>query len=127
MTSNRKHIMTTKHYDDAEVPLSAPMLKMAIKQNQVSKYSNITRLSLANTTKDISPFLVMDLTEDQVASINEYDEALTRASYVTLQDIKNLKNLMNPDIPDISDKFMLMLKWYTNLNLDLFSKTIPFF
>ena len=32
---------------------------------------------------------------------------------------------MNPEIPDTADGFMLLLKWYANLNFAKFSETIP--
>ena len=83
--------MSTTHYDDIWVPLSPPLLKMDIKRNWMGKDSNITRPTLVNSTDGPYPFLVMDLTEDQVTSINEDDESLIRAYYVTLQNIKNLK------------------------------------
>ena len=83
--------MNTTHYDDVEVPLSDPLLKMDINQNWVGKDINITRPLLVNATDAISPFLVLDLTEDQVVSIFGDYGALPRASYVTLQDIKKLK------------------------------------
>ena len=102
--------MIIKHYDDAEVPLSTPLLRMAIKQNWVSKDRNITRPYLVNSTDRIYPFLVLYLMEDQVSSINEDDKALARASYITLQDIKNLKNIMTPEILDTANGFMLLLK-----------------
>ena len=93
MTIIWKHIMTTTHYDDAEIPLSAPQYKTDTNRNWVGKYSNINLPSLINATNGISPFLVLDLTEYQVASTNKDNDALTRASYVTLQDIKILKNV----------------------------------
>ena len=83
--------MNTKNYHYAEVPISAPLLKMAIKWNWLGKYNNITRPLLVNATVSLSPFLVLDLMEDQVVSINEDDDALEWASYITLQDIKHLK------------------------------------
>ena len=84
MTIIRTHIMSSTHYADAEVPLLAPLLKMAIKQNWVGKDTNINRPSLVNATNGIYPFIVLDTTEEQVSSINEDDEALSRSSYVTL-------------------------------------------
>ena len=81
---------------------------MVNKRIWTGKDSNITRPLLVNYTKGLSPFLVLDLTEDQVASINKYDDALTRALYVTLQDIKKLKNLMTLEILDTADRFMIM-------------------
>ena len=64
---------------------------MAIKQNWVGKDSNITQPPLVNTPIGLSPFLDLDMVEDQVASINEDDDALARSLYVTLQDIYFLK------------------------------------
>ena len=91
MTIIRCHIITTTHYDDAEVPLSAPLLKIDIKQNFVGKDTNITCPSLVNSAKGLFPFLFLDLKEYQVASINKDVYALTRASCVTLQYINILK------------------------------------
>jgi hypothetical protein len=50
------------------------------------------------------------MTEDQVAQINVEDDALSWASYVTLQDIKNLKKPITPEIQKLVDNFMLLLK-----------------
>ena len=119
--------MTTIHYDDLEVPLSNPLLKMAIKRIWVGKDSNITRPLPVNANERLSPFLVMYLMEDKVASTNEDDDALTQELYVTLQNIKNLKQLITPEIRDIDDAFMLLLKRYENLNFYLFSNTRPLF
>ena len=113
-------MMQSSHY-------RPPLLKMDIKRNWMGKNSNITRPSLVNTTDRISPLIVLCLTEDQVASTNEDDDALTRAYYITLQDIKNLKKRMSAEIPDISDGFMLLLKRYANLNFALYSERIPLF
>ena len=96
MTIIWKHIMITTHYDDAEVPLSAPLIKMDIKRNWVVKDRNITCPLLVNATNGLSPFIVLYMMEYQVAYINKYDEALNWASYVTLQDINNLKKMMTP-------------------------------
>ena len=87
MTIIHNNITNTTNYDDVEVPLSFPLLNMAIKRNWVGKDSNITRPLLFNSNERLSPFLVIDLTEDQVASINKDDDTLTQASYITLQEI----------------------------------------
>ena len=76
-----------EEHRDYNTLISAPLIKMSIKRNWVGKNSNITRPLLVNATDGLSPFLDLVLTEDQVASINEDDESLERALYVTLQDI----------------------------------------
>ena len=123
--SNKNDHNLEEHHDYNTL-LSAPLIKMSIKQNWVGKNSNITRPLLVNATGGLSPFLVMVLTEDQVASINKDDEALAQALYVTLQDIMFLK-LMTPEIPDTADGFVVLLKRYANLNFSLFSKTSTLF
>ena len=100
---------------------------MALKRNWVGRDSNISRPSILNATDGLSPFLVIDMTEDQVAEINEDDDALSRASYVTLQDIKTLKKQITPKIPQEGDQFMLLLKRYANLLFALFSELSPMF
>ena len=99
--------MSTTLYDDAEVPISPPPLNMAIKRNWMGKDSNITRPLFVNAIYGLSPFLILDMTEDQVSPINEDYEALTRESYVTVEDINSFKNLMTPDIPDTAVGYMM--------------------
>ena len=79
MTIIRNNITNKKNYDDVEVTLSVPLLNMAINRNWVGKDINTTRPFIFNSTKGLSPFLVIDLAEDQVASINKYNDALTQS------------------------------------------------
>ena len=71
--------MNKTHYDDDT------------KKLLVRKYGNIAHPSLINATDSLSPFLVLDLTEYQVSSINKDDGYLTQVLCVTLRYIKNSK------------------------------------
>ena len=123
----RKHIMLHYKYDDAEIPITATMLKNINKRNWLGKDGNIKRPSLLNASEGISPFVVLDLDEDEVAKINDTEDALTRASTVTMQDIASLKKKMTPKIPTTAEDFMLLLKRYANLLFALFSPDCPFY
>ena len=61
--------MSTTQYDDAEVPLSAPLLKMAIKKNWVGKDSNITCPYLSNSTGEISSAIQLRIRTDNYRSL----------------------------------------------------------
>ena len=123
----RKHIMLHVKYDDADIPITATLLKNINKRNWLGKEGNIKRPSLLNASEGLSPFIVLDLDEDEVARLNDTDDALTRASTVTMQDIANLKKKLSPKIPQTADEFMLLLKRFANLLFALFSEECPFF
>ena len=127
LTLIRKHLMATAYFDDADVPVTSTLLKNINKRNWLGKDGNIRRPSLLNATEGLSPFIVLDLDEDEVARINDTEDALTRASAVTMQDISNLRQRLKPKIPATADEFMLLLKRYANLLFALFTADCPFF
>ena len=127
LTVIMKHIMQNSYYDDAEVPITRPLLKMILKRQWTGKDGNITRPSMATSNEGLSPFAVLDLDEDAVARINDADDALARASLMTFQDLKKLRNSNRSKVPESSDEFMLTLKRYANLICAIFSDDCPYF
>ena len=59
VTIIRKWIMSNEFYDDAEVPLTANILKMALKRSWTGKDGNIMRPSLINAIEGLSPFAIV--------------------------------------------------------------------
>ena len=127
LTVIMKHVMNNPFFDDAEVPITRPLLKMILKRQWTGKDGNITRPAMSNSSEGLSPFAVLDIDEDEVARINDADEAFTRASLMTFQDLKKLKNATKPKIPETSDEFMLTLKRFANLLFSIFSDDCPLF
>ena len=84
-----KWLMTTYHYDDADVPLTAPLLKIIQKRSWVGKDGNVTRPSLAHAMDGLSPFLMLDLSKDEVATINNEVDLLKNASLISIKDLRN--------------------------------------
>ena len=90
----RKWIATTIYYEDAEVPLTEPLLKMVHKRACVGKDGNVTRPSLLHAMEGLSPFMMLDLSEDEVATINNKADLIQRASLVSVQYLRGLKRHM---------------------------------
>ena len=116
-----KHIMDNFRYDDAEVPLTHSVLKMVCKRNWTRKEGNVNRPSYVNANEGLSPFILLDLSEDEVAVINDEDDAFGTASHITVAQIKAIKTRSKATVPATQEKFMLLLKRYANLLFALFS------
>ena len=127
LTIIRNWIRSNIKYDDADVPLTALLTKMILKRNWIGKDGNIRRPSILHANDGLSPFIVLDLNEDEVAHINEEEDALQAASLITLQDIKNLKHKVKPKVPETAEDFVLLLKRYANLLFALFTSESPFY
>jgi hypothetical protein len=65
--------MNNQFYKEADVPLTAALLKMVAKQSWAGKDSNIKCPSILQAAEGLSPFLVYDFTEDEVAVLNDLD------------------------------------------------------
>jgi hypothetical protein len=76
--------------------------------------SNINRPALLNATSGLTPFAVLDLTEDEVAAINDKDDALQAASHVTWEQMKAVKRKNVASIPETSEKFLCLLWRFGN-------------
>ena len=75
----------------------------------------------------LSPFLMLDLSEDKVVSINDEADLIHRASVVSVQDLRLFKRKMQINVPQTAEDFLLLLKRFVNLIFALFSKQSPLF
>ena len=83
----RKNIENNFIFDDADVPLTAQLVRMVNKQSWYGKESNTHRPSILNATEGLSPFIVLDLDGDEVTRLNYDTDALHTASHTTVEDI----------------------------------------
>jgi hypothetical protein len=123
----RKQIMTNTRYEDADVALTNTILKMAVKRKWLGGESNVECPSYSNATDGLSPFILLDLNEDEVADLNADDEAVALASSVTPNELKALKLRQKAIVPSSSEKFLLLLMSYANLLYALFGADCPLF
>ena len=112
--------MSNTFYDDAGIPLTAPLLKMIIKRAWTRKDGNMNRPSLLHAMDGLSPFTMLDLSEDEVAMLNNEDDLITSAYLVSVDDLRKQRKKLKVCIPAEVDEFMLMLKRYANLVYAIF-------
>ena len=120
--------MSINGFNDAEIIITTALLKMAlVKRAWIGKDSNITRPLLLYANEGLSPFGCLDLNEDKVAAINQHEEALSRATSVSISNIKLHKSKFVAKVPTDGAEFILLLKRFTNLIYVLFGAECPFF
>ena len=83
--------------------------------------------SLNNATEGLSPFCVLELSMDEVATINDRYDTLKKASAVTVGDVDKAKASVKASVPDTADEFITLLKQYANLLFALFLGDCPLF
>ena len=84
----QKFLMSNWFYDDADVPLTSPLLNMIIKRAWTWKDVNINRPSLLYAMEGFSTFTMLDLSEDEVALLNNEYDLITSASLVSVADLR---------------------------------------
>ena len=74
-------------FNDMEVPLYPTLAKTIVKRDLIASYiGNIE--ALANAARFLSPFLMGDLTEEDVALIQQEHKNLINASLVSTSEVK---------------------------------------
>ena len=116
-------VMSNIFYDDANVPLTAPLLKMIIKRAWTGKDGNMNRPSLLHAMDGLSPFTVLDLSKDEVVMLNNEYDLITSESLVSVDDLRKQRKKLRVCIPAEADGFMLILKLYANLLYGIFWET----
>jgi len=109
------------------MPHTAPLIKMVQKIMWVEKEGNASRPSVMHAMDGLSPFFMLDLSEDEVASINDEADLLNQASLVSVKDLRLLKKRMKISVPESAEEFMLVLKRYANLLFVIFIPRCPLF
>ena len=127
MTTIQKAIMTIVYYDDADVPLTAPLLKMIMKRSWTGRDGNVTRPLIVQAMEGMSPFTILDLDGDQVALLNDKEDLINSASLVSVNDLRAQQKKMKISVPFDATELLTMIKRYTNLTYYVFSETCPLF
>jgi hypothetical protein len=124
-TRNQIIINTLKNimFDDAEIPITAPLLVMIRKRKWLSDDPVATYRTAA---KGLSVFAVGTLTEDEVAIINDTMEALEQATTTTAKEYKDVTSI-KAKVPKEAHDFLLLLKTFANLLYALFGSSCPLY
>jgi hypothetical protein len=124
-TRNQIIIATLKNilFEDAEIPVTAPLLLMIRKRKWLSDDPTATHRTAA---KGLSIFAVAPMTEDEVALINDTMEALEQATTTTAKEYKDVTRI-KAKVPEDAHDFMLLLKTFANLLYALFGSNCPLY
>ena len=112
-------------YRDAEVQCTPELFKM-IKKRDWMGGDNSKRPLFGNAMKGLSPFSMLDLSEDEVSDLMAIDAALQLASTTTVADYKP-KSSFYAKVPESAEDFMVMIKRFANLLFALFGGACPLF
>ena len=119
----RERCRSNLKYDDAPVPLLAPLLK-TIRTREWSGDSGTH--TLVSAVKGLSPFLLIELTEENEAAWNEEYKLLEKATMQSLADIKKTTKL-EARIPQSFSSLQQTLKAFGNLLFALFGALCPLY
>ena len=74
-----------------------------------------------NAARGVSPFVVVDLTEEDVAIMQQDHKGLLNASLVSTLEVKETRTKLIASTPTESEGLMMMIKIFSNLLFAPFS------
>ena len=113
----RRHVK----YDDAPVPLLATLLK-TIRNKEWSGDSGVS--TLVSAVKGLSPFLMLEISEEEEARWNEQFEMMEEATLYSLEDLK-VTTKLEAKVPSGFHDLRQCLKAFGNLLFALFGAMCP--
>jgi hypothetical protein len=128
---DRAHIIShaierTFMYEDAEVPLYPSLVKMILTRKWTGNDLG-RRPAYIHAAAGLSPFAMVDLSEDDVALMQQDYDDLTNASSVSPSEYRAARAKLVAKTPEDGDSFMLMLKRYVNFLFALFQGASPLY
>ena len=128
---DRDHIVAetlnnTARFEDAEIPVYPELKKMILKRNWVGGEAG-GNPKYAYACYGLTPFAMLDLTEDQIATMELDQHFLRESSNVTPQDIKASKGKLQATVPTDGTKWKQIILRFTNLLLLLFKGDCPLY
>ncbi len=110
---------------DEEVQLYSELNKCIVDRDWTGGEQS-TRPTLENVAKGISPFAMLDITDEEVAIMTQDQFDIDTATTVTVSDVKKKsKSKVKAVVPSTSEKFLAMLKRFANLLCAIFSSQRP--
>ena len=85
------------------------------------------QLLLLHAMEGLSPFTMLDLSEDEVDLMNNEEDLISSASVVSVANLRLQRRQLKTCIPSEANEFMLILKIYANRVYATFSEACPLF
>ena len=78
-----------------------------------------------NVARGLSPFAMLDFTDENVALMQQDHEDMLNASLVSTSEAKETRTKLKSSTSIESEGFIMMLKIFANLLFPLFSSSFP--
>ncbi len=111
-------------YDEAEIPIYPELLRTIIKRTWTAQDLG-KRSAYANAAKGVTPFAMIDLSDNDVAEMYMTAADVSQATYVTSGEVTKLREKLKATVPASTDKLILKLKRYTNYLYALYTSRCP--
>ena len=128
---DRDHIVAnvlngTLRFEDAEIPVYPELKKIILKRNWVGGEAG-GNPKFAYACYGLTPFAMMDLSEDQIAQMEFDQQFIQDSSTVTPADLRSSKQKLVAVVPASGTKWKNMLLKFTNLLFVLFKGECPLY
>ena len=128
---DRDHIVAnvlngTLRFEDAEIPVYPELKKMILKRNWVGGEAGGTP-KIAYACYGLTPFAMLELTEDQISQMEFDQQFITDSSTVTPNDLRASKQKLVAKVPQEGAKWKAMLLCFTSLLFVLFKGECPLY
>ena len=108
----RRWIASKPAYPEIDTPITVSLLKIIANADWCEGEDQVT---LANIMKGLSIFAMRPLTDDELSTMNDYDERLARATATTMQDVAGGSNKRKHSIPKTCEELEVYIKSLVNI------------
>ena len=119
-------LASKSRFEDVKIPIYPELKKMILERNWVGGEAGGAP-KLAYACYGITPFAMLDLSEDQIAEMEFTDSYLLAASSIAPTDVKESKSKLVATVPEDSQKWLQVLKRFTNLLFVVFTPSSPLY
>ena len=113
-------------YEDAKVLLYPALMKMILTRKWTENDMGECPAYI-NAAARLSPYAMVDLSDDDVELMKQEYEEIINASLVLNSQFKAARSKLGAHTPDEEEAFMVILKRFTNLIFALFDERSPFY
>ena len=113
-------------FENAEVPLYPELIK-TISRHDWTASALRKQAALVNVEKGISPFAMIDISEEAIAVMTQNYEDIHRATVVNTIEFKTVRENVTAQTPASAEEFMLMIKLFAKLLNALFTRQYPLY
>ena len=113
-------------FEDDDIPIYPALKKMILERNWVGGEAG-GKPKLAYACHGITPFAMLDLTDDQIADMEFTQAYLSASSSTTPADIKSSTTRLVASVPTEGSKWLQVIRRFTNLLFLLFTPSCPLY